>query len=116
ALDGVVGAEIIRGLQELRKSGRSLILVTGRELPDLMQTFPQVEVFDRIVAENGALLYRPATREEKVLAEAPPPKFAELLRARGAERVSTGRCIVATWSPWELVAVELIREMGLDLH
>jgi len=116
ALDGVVGAEIVHSLQEVHKSGRSLILVTGRELPDLMETFPQIDIFDRIVAENGALLYRPATREEKVLAEAPPPKFAELLRARGAERVSIGRCIVATWSPHEILAVKLIRELGLDLQ
>jgi len=47
-----------------RKSGRKLILVTGRELDDLIKVFPRIDLFDRVVAENGALLYRPATREE----------------------------------------------------
>jgi hypothetical protein len=93
-----------------------LILVTGRELPDLIHTFPELYLFDRVVVENGALLYRPSTREEKVLAEAPPPEFAEELRLRGVERVSVGRVIVATWTPHETTVLQVIKEMGLELQ
>jgi HAD superfamily hydrolase (TIGR01484 family) len=116
ALRGIVDEETLGALQDVRKSGRRLILVTGRELPDLMQTFPKVDLFDRIVAENGALLYRPDSREERILAEAPPKEFVDKLISHGAARVSTGRSIVATWSPHEITAVELIKEMGLELH
>lgn len=116
AWDGRVDHPTIEALQELRRSGRKLILVTGRELEDLIQVFPHLEIFDRVVAENGALLYRPATREERLLAVRPPEEFSRELIARGAERVSVGRIIVATWRPHETTALEVIRDLGLELQ
>src|SRR2546425_7780470 len=116
AWDGEVSARTIQALEDVRKSGRKLILVTGRELDDLVKVFPRLDLFDRVVAENGALLYRPATREERLLAERPPDKFWQELIKRGAERVSVGRVIVATWRPHETTAVELIRDLGLELQ
>ena len=68
ATKGKVGPTTIAALRRLKESGRKLLMVTGRELPDLFSTFEHPELFDRIVAENGALLYNPATKEETVLA------------------------------------------------
>src|SRR5215470_9719158 len=116
AWDGEVSAATVQALEDVRKSGRKLILVTGRELDDLIKVFPRLDLFDRVVAENGGLLYRPATREERPLAERPPDKFWQELIKRGAERVSVGRVIVATWRPWETTAVEIIRDLGLELQ
>jgi HAD superfamily hydrolase (TIGR01484 family) len=116
AWDGEVSAATVQALEDVRKSGRKLILVTGRELDDLLKVFPRLDLFDRVVAENGALLYRPATREECALAERPPDKFWQELIKRGAERVSVGRVIVATWRPYETTALELIRDLGLELQ
>lgn len=116
AWDGEVSVRTIQALEDVRKSGRKLILVTGRELDDLIKVFPRVDLFDRVVAENGALLYRPDIREERVLAERPPDEFWQELIKRGAERVSVGRVIVATWRPYETTAVELIRDLGLELQ
>src|SRR5688572_8785718 len=72
---GVVSEETIAALGRLREAGRRLVLVTGRELDDLLRIFPRPTLFDRMVAENGALLYRPDAREEKVLCEPPPASF-----------------------------------------
>src|SRR2546428_6673735 len=116
AHDGQISESTIRALEQVRESGRKVILVTGRELDDLIVVCPRLDLFDRVVAENGALLYRPATREEKLLAEAPPEEFARELMRRGAERVSVGRVIVATWHPHETTAVEVIRDLGLELQ
>ena len=116
AWNGGVSSRTIEALQDVRKSGRKLILVTGRELDDLLEVFPRLELFDRVVAENGALLYRPATREERLLAERPPDEFSRELIHRGAERVSIGRVIVATWRPHETTAVEVIRDLGIELQ
>jgi HAD superfamily hydrolase (TIGR01484 family) len=116
AWDGVVSPQTIEALQEVRKSGRKLILVTGRELDDLSRVFPRVDLFDRVVAENGAVLYRPATREERTLGERPPEEFVRELKRRGVERVSVGRVIVATWRPYETTTVEVIRDLGLELQ
>jgi hydroxymethylpyrimidine pyrophosphatase-like HAD family hydrolase len=115
AADGTVSEQAIAALGRLRKSGRRAVLVTGRELPDLLTVCPRLDLFDRVVAENGALLYRPQTRDELVLAEPPPPELAERLRGRGVP-VSEGRVIVAMREPHQLAAVEVIRDLGLELQ
>jgi HAD superfamily hydrolase (TIGR01484 family) len=116
ATHGRVTEETLAALERLRASGRKLIMVTGRELPDLFSVFPEIDLFDWVVAENGALLYRPGSKEEKPLAEAPPEKFVQLLRARGVGPISVGRVIVATWEPHETVVLETIRDLGLELQ
>ncbi|WP_242040655.1 HAD-IIB family hydrolase [Coleofasciculus sp. FACHB-1120] len=80
ASDGRVNEDTLEALERLSASGRKLILVTGRELDDLLHVFPQIDRFDRVVAENGALLYQPATREEKRLGDRPAEAFIKMLR------------------------------------
>ena len=116
ATEGRVDEATLEALKRLRNSGRRLILVTGRELNDLFEVFPQVDLFERVVAENGALLYRPATRETKRLAEAPPARFANTLRDRGVAPLSVGEVVVATWTPHEKTVLDVIRELGLELQ
>ena len=53
---GRVDEPTLAALKRLRESGRKLVLVTGRELDDLQTVFPHMDLFARIVAENGALL------------------------------------------------------------
>jgi hypothetical protein len=116
ALEGRVNEHTVAALERLRDSGRRLILVTGRELEDLLGVFPHVHLFERVVAENGALLYRPATREITLLGEAPAEELITALRQRGVQPLSIGRGIVATWHPHETVVVEVIRDLGLELQ
>lgn len=116
ATDGVVSNETVAALERWRQSGRKLILVTGRELEDLFGIFPHANLFDRIVVENGALLYRPATREEKLLGDRPPEEFIKRLRDRNVNPLSVGRVIVATWRPNEIAVMETIGELGLQLQ
>jgi HAD superfamily hydrolase (TIGR01484 family) len=113
---GRVDEPTLAALERLLASGRRLVLVTGRELDDLMRTFPRVDLFERVVAENGALIYRPATKEEKPLAERPPERFVQKLKERGVGPVSVGRAIVATWEPHETAVLHAIHEMGLELQ
>jgi HAD superfamily hydrolase (TIGR01484 family) len=113
---GVVDAPTLAALERFKAAGRRLVLVTGRELDDLQRVCPRLDLFERVVAENGALLYRPDTGEEKRLGETPPAEFAVALRAKGVERVSVGRVIVATWEPHQHTVLETIRELGLELQ
>ena len=116
AAAGVVDAPTLAALERLRASGRKLILVTGRELDDLCRVLPHLTLFDLVVAENGALLYWPATRAEQVLGERPPEAFITALQQRGVVPLSCGRVIVATWHPHETTVVEVIRDLGLELQ
>jgi HAD superfamily hydrolase (TIGR01484 family) len=116
ATGGKVGESTFAALEKLRQSGRKVLLVTGREIPDLTRVCPQLEAFDGIVAENGALLYEPATRRETPLAVAPPAQFVEMLKTRDVAPMSVGRVIVATWQPHETAVLETIRDLGLELQ
>jgi HAD superfamily hydrolase (TIGR01484 family) len=116
AHDGVVDDQTIHALKEFKESGRRLILVTGRELPDLKRVFPELGVFDRVVAENGALIYDPASEQERSLAEPPPAAFIDKLKERKIAPLSIGRTIVATWEPHEAAVLEIIRDLGLELN
>ncbi|MBV9219876.1 MAG: HAD-IIB family hydrolase [Methylobacteriaceae bacterium] len=113
---GAVDAATVQALEKFKETGRRLILVTGRELPDLKAAFPQLKIFDRVVAENGALLYDPGTEEERPLAPGPPPEFVARLKQLGVSPLSVGRSIVATWKPQETKVLEVIRELGLELQ
>ncbi|MGH9319734.1 MAG: HAD hydrolase family protein [Vicinamibacteria bacterium] len=115
ASHGLVDEGTIAALQRLRNSGRRLILVTGRELNDLLNVFPDSDLFDRIVAENGALVYDSADRTEQLLGEPPPPELFLSLRERGVAPLSAGRVILATWTPHETTVLETIRDLGLEL-
>jgi hydroxymethylpyrimidine pyrophosphatase-like HAD family hydrolase len=113
---GRVAPSTLAALVKLKESGRKLVLVTGRELPDLQSNFPEHDLFNRVVAENGAVVYRPSTKELRALAEPPPAMFVEKLRQRVAATVSAGQVIVATWQPHEAEVLALIKEMGLELQ
>jgi hydroxymethylpyrimidine pyrophosphatase-like HAD family hydrolase len=89
---------VVAGLTRLKETGRKLLLVTGRELDELLGIFPEIGIFDRVVAENGALLYRPATGERKGLGDPPPEEFIACLKASGMP-LSVGHTIVATIRP-----------------
>src|SRR5581483_6361858 len=114
AHDGQVPPAAVDALKRLLESGRRLILVTGRQVEDLLRVFPAVELFDWVVAENGALLYKPDTREQRPLGEPPPPEFVARLRRAGINDLSVGRVIVATWRPHEIEVLAAIRDLGLE--
>ena len=91
-------------------------MLLGRELPDLARVFPELDLFDHVVAENGALLFEPATKKESPLAPKPPGMLVETLRRKGVTPLSVGRSIIATWEPNEKLVLEVIHELGLELQ
>jgi hypothetical protein len=116
AHDGIVNQQTVEALLRFRQSGRLLILVTGRELADLEAVFPQLNLFHRVVAENGALLYNAETREKRRLGEPPPKHFIDALHERGILALSVGDVIVATSHPYETAVLDTIRDLGLELN
>jgi len=103
-------------LQKLKDSGRKLILVTGRELHELFGIFSSARIFDRIVAENGGVLYEPATERSLVLGPEPPERFVDCLRQRGVRPLSIGHSIVASQETYCGVIQEVIDELELEWH
>ena len=116
APDGRVAPATVAALERFAATGRKLVLVTGRELAELLAIFPAIGVFDRVVAENGALLYVPATGKRRAIGEPPPAIFVRELERRGVAPLSVGESIVATVHPNETAVLEAIRDLGLELQ
>lgn len=137
ATDGIVNRETLDALHQWKSTGRQLILITGRRFDDLLETFSAIELFDLVVPENGAMLYHPKEKWERLLAPPPPSLFVEQLRDRisksespqsvagefstlvndkGLEWLGVGRVIVATWVPHDETVKELIQDLKLDLQ
>jgi hydroxymethylpyrimidine pyrophosphatase-like HAD family hydrolase len=114
AFHGQVADTTARALGRVRESGRKLLLVTGRMLGDLRSVCPDTDtMFDAVVAENGALLYFPPTRETKVLGGPPEEALLDALRRRGV-RFDVGASIIATDEPFAEAALAAIRETGVE--
>ena len=99
AHDALVPDGALESLKRVRQSGRKLILVTGRELPHLESVFPHLGLFDRVGAENGALLHNPATKETRLLAPSPSPTLMDRLRVANLPGLSVGQVTIALWRP-----------------
>ena len=116
AEEGRVSQETRAAIVRVRKSGRRVILITGRELDNLQEVFPTLDLFDVVVAENGALVYDPVTHAEKFLGPPLPSRFIKELQRDGVRPLSIGRRIVATLRPHETKVYQLIRELHLSLQ
>ena len=115
AFEGRVDQPTIDALRRLRDAGAKLLLVTGRELADLFNTFDDVQAFDKVVAENGAVLYDPSTRQIDTLAPGPPATLIERLTRDGIP-MSVGHSVVATVEPHEQAVIAAIHDLSLDWH
>jgi HAD superfamily hydrolase (TIGR01484 family) len=116
AHNGVASKEALKAIERLRQSGRRAILITGRRLAHLQESCPDLTRFDYVVAENGAVAYDPRTREEALLAPPLPGEFIQRLREVNVEPLEVGKVILSTWVPHDTSVLQVIREMGLELH
>jgi hydroxymethylpyrimidine pyrophosphatase-like HAD family hydrolase len=115
AHDGTVSGLVLPAIERFKRAGFRLILVTGRELNDLVSIFPHMDWFDLAVMENGAVLYHPDTGAIETLAERPPSSLVARLYERGLP-LHTGKVIVATLEPYEKEVLEVIDELDLDFQ
>jgi HAD superfamily hydrolase (TIGR01484 family) len=115
ATDGRVDDLTLEALEGLHATDRKLILISGRILGDLKRVFPRIDLFDMVVAENGAVLYRPSDGSNTSSSNNIPRSFVDELKARGVTPLNEGEIIVATWEPNENKVLNTIRDLGLEL-
>lgn len=116
ARDGRCDERCVEALRALSATGRKLILVTARELRELLEIFPEARIFDYVVAENGAVMHHPATRQSEILAQAPPEILLQELRRRHVTPLSVGSSIVKTVHAHEQEINAAIRKLKLDFQ
>ena len=115
ATDGRIAPETLAALGRVRHAGRRVVLITGRRFDDLLVVCPELDFFDWVVAENGAVLYEPRAKRVDDLAAPPPAAFLAALEREGVP-FSAGRVIVATEVPHETAVLRAIHDLGLELQ
>ncbi|WP_036480995.1 HAD family hydrolase [Myxosarcina sp. GI1] len=116
ATDGVVDLSTIEALLELKQRGIKLILATGRRIPSLLEIFDHLELFDLAVAENGALIYYPQTKESQLLCQPVSQEFCDRLKQQGVSKVAMGEGIIGAWQEDRTIIENTIRELNLPLQ
>jgi len=116
ARNGRVAPATLAALHGARSAGYRLLLVSGRRIDDLLAVFPEAPLFDRIVGENGATLYRPERRRSVLLTREADPRLVTALRARGVDPLVTGSAVVATVEAFQTIVLATIGELGLELE
>jgi hydroxymethylpyrimidine pyrophosphatase-like HAD family hydrolase len=114
ARNGRYDERCIEALKALATTGRKLILVTARELRELLEVFPEARLFDFIVAENGAVMHRSATRESEILAQAPSEILLQELGRRRIAPLFVGSSIIRTSASNEREVRSAIEKLHLD--
>jgi len=110
--EGPPSADVLASLREAREDGLRLVLVTGRILAELSNVFPGAEdCFDCIVAENGAVLARPAGLRR--LAPPIPLELDEAFRKR-AVPFRRGQVLLATVMSSAPIVWEELSRLGLE--
>ena len=115
AQEGIVAPETTAALARAIDRRVRLLLVTGRRLSSVAAAFPQLNLFDRVVAENGAVLYEPRTGRSRILAPPPDDALLEALRSAGVPFV-VGHSVVATVRSFEHQVVAAIGDAGVRWH
>ena len=116
AENGYMTAATRTAVERLRATGRKLILATGRSLDDLAQVLFSLDVFDRIVAENGAILYCPREKRTVRLSPDLPPSLIRELQAKNVEPLWVGEVILATRKENAHVIQHALRRLQLDVE
>ncbi len=113
AVNGVLDPGVKAAILEARARGVVVILVTGRILSDLRRVAPDVDFFDAIVAENGAVLSFP-NGPSRLIGEPPSELFlAELERRQVA--FLAGECVVESGAGSAPQVLAAIRHLELPL-
>jgi hydroxymethylpyrimidine pyrophosphatase-like HAD family hydrolase len=109
---GQIGRNTLAALKRWRDDGRKLVLVTGQTSQQL-RDFPHLELFDRIVAENGALLCGEDGKEKR-LCSSPPQQLLHALKRAGIKPLKRGRLILQADFDQEQVIKTVLAELNTD--
>jgi hypothetical protein len=95
ASDDRIGPAVRDALERARTAGMRLLLVTGRTFFELTRVCDCLELFDAVVAENGAVLYYPGSAMIRDQGPPVPGRLLAELDRRGIA-YQVGRVIVGT--------------------
>ena len=101
-------------IDEVRRRGVVVVLVTGRILDDLRTAVGDLDRFSAVVAEGGAVLAFPESDRSFLLAAPPSSVLLDALDRAGVRTV-VGQCVIEADAVHAARILELIRRLLLPL-
>jgi hydroxymethylpyrimidine pyrophosphatase-like HAD family hydrolase len=114
ATDGRLSPAVRDAIGEVRRHGIVVVLATGRRLADLHRVAGDLQCFDAVVGENGAVLEFPSSGRHTRLGHPPNPDVLEVLRQRKID-VTAGECVIEADASAAPAVLEAIRTLELPL-
>jgi hydroxymethylpyrimidine pyrophosphatase-like HAD family hydrolase len=114
AIDGAFDPSVRRAISAARERGIAVVLVTGRQIPDLRRVAGDLTCFDVVVGENGGVLEFPASGRHVILSHPPAPAFIEELRRR-AVPFSLGEAVLEADAAWAPAILDSLRRLEQPL-
>jgi len=108
-----IGPAALDALARAREAGLGLVLVTGRTFFELTRVCASLDLFEAVVAENGAVLYFPRDAMIRDQGPAPPTRLLAELDRRGIY-YQVGRVIVGAARADEAVVREALAAAGVS--
>jgi len=105
--------DVAAALERYRAAGGRLFLITG-ELVEQLSEFPRLDLFDHVAAENGAVLFDPATGRRELLCEPCSGSLVDRLREAGAHDVKCGDVVITAKRGDEEIIRRVFSELKLD--
>ena len=112
AKNGALDPEVRHAIADVRASGITVILVTGRILDDLRSFVGDLRFVDAIVAENGAVVTFPESGRSSALAALVPVALVEALRAKRIT-IDVGQSVIEADASAATAILESIRALEL---
>jgi phosphoglycolate phosphatase-like HAD superfamily hydrolase len=112
AVDDRIGSSVRDALERAKKAGLRLVLVTGRTFFELTRVCDCLELFDGVVAENGAVIYYPGSAMIRDQGPPVPGLLLGELERRGIY-YQVGRVIVGTGRGDEAAVREALHAAGV---
>lgn len=115
ALNDKVDSKTWNVLEQAKKAGFKVILVTGRRLNDITQIGPFDDLCEAIVAEDGAAIFFPATNSVILpFGQVAPEVILELQSLQIP--FEKGMAIASTWIPHDQAIAKVLATTGYAAH
>lgn len=108
----LVGPNTWDALRRVRSVGMTLMLVTGRTLDSFINAGPYAEIFEVIVAEDGAVVYFPRRETVRLPFGRLPAAVVQRLEEMKIP-LERGMSIVATRVPYDQAILQVLQELNI---
>src|SRR5262249_32302657 len=114
ALGGALDPDVREAIGEARRAGIAVILVTGRRIADLRRVSADLNCFDVVVGENGAVLEFPANGRHVLIGHPPSTEFLGELQRRRIPFI-VGESVIEADAKWAAPILEIVQSLEQPL-